>query len=254
MIVLSLLVGWLALVEGASLSARVIGGLDAPDHKYPYMVSLRRRYPSGRPDFHFCGGAILDKHWILTAAHCVQGNLSIAYAVAGTNYLSDAGESYKVWFKITHPDYNNFLHDDIALVRIKGSIEFNKHVQPVKLPSRSSKISSSSAVFAGWGRKMIAGTSSNALQEISLKIISNDFCNLYFGGITERHTCTFNRADEGMCFGDSGSALVADGVQIGIASFVRPCAVGYPDVFTRVSKYVDWIKEVQDKYALILPD
>lgn len=46
-----------------------------------------------------------------------------------------------------------------------------------------------------------------------------------------------------MLQGDSGSALLAEGVQIGIASFVTPCALGVPDKFVKVSAYQDWIKE-----------
>lgn len=45
--------------------------------------------------------------------------------------------------------------------------------------------------------------------------------------------------------GDSGGPLVsADGTQIGIVSFGVPCAIGAPDVFTRVYAHVDWITEV----------
>lgn len=43
--------------------------------------------------------------------------------------------------------------------------------------------------------------------------------------------------------GDSGSPLVANDIQIGLASFVRPCAIGYPDVYTRVSAFKDWLGE-----------
>ena len=44
--------------------------------------------------------------------------------------------------------------------------------------------------------------------------------------------------------GDSGGPLVLDGEIIGIASFARGCAMNYPDVFTRVYSYVDWIRNV----------
>lgn len=30
---------------------------------------------------------------------------------------------------------------------------------------------------------------------------------------------------------------------VGIVSWGEPCGVGYPDVFTRVSSYVDWIQK-----------
>lgn len=41
--------------------------------------------------------------------------------------------------------------------------------------------------------------------------------------------------------GDSGSPLVVNGTQVGIVSFGRPCAIGYPDVYTRVSSFISWI-------------
>ena len=46
--------------------------------------------------------------------------------------------------------------------------------------------------------------------------------------------------------GDSGGPLVANNKVIGIASFVKPCAEGKPDVFTRVSAYLSWIKKIMD--------
>lgn len=43
--------------------------------------------------------------------------------------------------------------------------------------------------------------------------------------------------------GDSGGPLVAGQYQIGIASYVRPCALGSPDVFARVYSFLDWIEQ-----------
>lgn len=47
----------------------------------------------------------------------------------------------------------------------------------------------------------------------------------------------------GVCGGDSGGALVSDGVQIGIASW-RASSCGAPespDVYTRVASFTNWI-------------
>nr|CAH7753386.1 unnamed protein product [Callosobruchus chinensis] len=49
-------------------------------------------------------------------------------------------------------------------------------------------------------------------------------------------------------FGDSGTALIVDGVQVGIASFITNiCGTSnkrYPNVYSRVSSYYDWIHSV----------
>lgn len=56
--------------------------------------------------------------------------------------------------------------------------------------------------------------------------------------------CTFHRVGAGLCRYDSGSPLVANQRLIGIASwFTHPCGSGYPDGFTRVSSFLDWISE-----------
>lgn len=47
--------------------------------------------------------------------------------------------------------------------------------------------------------------------------------------------------------GDSGGPLVVGNFVVGITSWVIPCALGYPDVYTRVSSFADWIFSVVDE-------
>jgi len=43
----------------------IIGGTDAPLGKYPHHIAMKIRGKFG------CGGSIINKRYILTAAHCV---------------------------------------------------------------------------------------------------------------------------------------------------------------------------------------
>ena len=49
-------------------SARVVNGENASPHAWPWQISLR---VNGR---HICGGSLIDKDWVVTAAHCVDRN------------------------------------------------------------------------------------------------------------------------------------------------------------------------------------
>lgn len=59
--------------------------------------------------------------------------------------------------------------------------------------------------------------------------------------------CAVNKDGVGACQGDSGGPLVdvsdpANKALVGIVSFGIPCAKGYPDVYTRVYSFLDWIE------------
>jgi secreted trypsin-like serine protease len=47
-------------------NSRVVNGTDAPQGKYPFVVSLQWLGDHG------CGGTILNENWVLTAAHCMK--------------------------------------------------------------------------------------------------------------------------------------------------------------------------------------
>lgn len=48
-------------------NVKIVGGRMALAHSWPWMISLRIN------NSHICGGTLIHKNWILTAAHCFEG-------------------------------------------------------------------------------------------------------------------------------------------------------------------------------------
>ncbi|XP_022905889.1 chymotrypsin-1-like [Onthophagus taurus] len=221
-----------------SFSWRVVGGANAAAGQFPYQISLR-----GASGSHTCGGSILSANWILTAAHCVYGGSASSYTVVtGSTTLNSGGDRYSVSRIIAHSGYNpNTVQNDIAVLQVSSPIQFNNNVQAIE--PDSTVIGAGDCIISGWGTTSYPGSVPNNLQFLALKTITNTQCQSAWGSnsVFDSNICTLTKSGEGVCHGDSGGPLAANGKQIGIVSWGNPCARGTPDVFTRVSSFIDWI-------------
>ncbi|KAL0124387.1 hypothetical protein PUN28_006309 [Cardiocondyla obscurior] len=226
-----------------AVDPQIVNGTNAVIGAHPYMVSLRLN------NNHFCGGSIIHKRYVLTAAHCLtqfkdSSNLENVTIHAGTNFLSKPGYVYKPEAAIVHPKFNLLLiRNDVGLFRLTTDIEYNLLVKPIPIAKTNSALVGDRCFLTGWGTLEYRGQIPDRLQKLKLKIYSQVKCKIAFLNVKPSHICAFSKNGQGACHGDSGSPLIANGVQVGIASFVRPCAVGYPDVYTRVSSFANWIAE-----------
>ncbi|XP_065162218.1 transmembrane protease serine 9-like [Atheta coriaria] len=238
-IVLACIAATAFAAPGHNGSWRIVGGDDAEENQFPYQVSLR--YFGA----HSCGGSILDETTILCAAHCVDGaDVSTMAIRVGNNKLSEQTDEYQVASFVRHEDYDGWdIKNDVAIIKLADPLTWSDSVQPVKL--RQSDIIEEDVTLSGWGTTSYPGDIPDNLQFINLKTISVDDCSrLQPSHVGPTEVCTFTQKGEGACHGDSGGPLVdSNGEQIGIVSWGTPCAQGYPDVFTRVYSFLDWIEE-----------
>ncbi|KAL4703150.1 hypothetical protein ACJJTC_016751 [Scirpophaga incertulas] len=222
------------------MSSRIVGGQDAPEGAYPYQVSLRS-FGS-----HFCGGSILNSKWILTAAHCtINKSVNSIQVVVGTNSLTTGGVQYLVERIIVHENYDGgVIKNDVSVLKVAEDIPFNERVQAIQLPDCDT-VAGANLTLTGWGRTSYPGYLPNRLQMINLTALSTEACRERFSGVNSvfnSQICSLTKSGEGACHGDSGGPLVEDGHVVGVVSWGMPCARGYPDVYSRVYSFKDWIQ------------
>eukprot|EP01134_Creolimax_fragrantissima_P004765 CFRG4765T1 len=245
-------------------TARIVGG--APVAKrIPFMVSLYNTSESGDDGRHYCGGTLIAKDWVLTAGHCVRRGM--AEVSSHTAYIGMITKSKKDYLHksgfaevVLHPELSRFpLLNDIALIRLKDpapkdsvfvSLNENKSV-----PKNTNKL-----WYAGWGRLYFDGSDTvpDTLQSVSVDVLSNWACRGEYSRtqITDNTMCT-DSPGTGANRGDSGGPLIlpgknddiSSGVQVGIVSWSsRSKPAEMPQICTRVSSYIDWIKSTIHKY------
>ncbi|CAF4837081.1 unnamed protein product [Pieris macdunnoughi] len=233
----------------ASADPKILGGDDAPDGAIKYQVSLQN------VGSHFCGGSIIDKKWVVTAAHCTYNRPAQSFKVAvGINKLSDEGKKYTPDKVIIHEKFDEKLFtNDISLVKIESGIELNDRVNPVGLPTTNIN-PGDTLVLTGWGRISNDGPLPNKLQIVEVTAITTNQCkikySLYKQPITPKHLCTRAPPREGSCQGDSGGPLVRNGTLAALVSWgTRSCghSLVSPDVNTRVYSFVNWMKDTMKK-------
>nr|XP_022904922.1 venom protease-like [Onthophagus taurus] len=234
---------------------RIVGGHTVKENAYPWMARLSyfNRF--------YCGGMLINDRYVLTAAHCVKGFLWFLIKVTFGEHDrcndNDRPETRFVLRAIAGAfSFLNF-DNDIALLRLNDRVPITKKISPICLPkSKDNLYVGYKATAAGWGTLKEEGKPSCLLQEVEVPVISNEECrmtNYSTKMISDNMMCAGypKTGQKDSCQGDSGGPLITkrqDGSSmfelIGVVSWGNGCArPGYPGVYTRVTRYLDWILE-----------
>ncbi|XP_022174294.1 serine protease nudel isoform X2 [Myzus persicae] len=232
-----------------SKDARVVGGIASNPGAWPWLIAL---YQDGI--FH-CGGVILSDQWVLTAAHCVNQYKKHFYEVqAGILRrfsFSPMEQSRIVTHAIIHTQYSrSTMENDLAVLRLDRSLEFNRWIRPVCLPDN--KLSwipfpGTMCTAVGWGATVEHGPDPDNMREVEVPILAE--CT-HKSDIEGKEICAgYLNGGHDTCQGDSGGPLLCREPNnlnkwyvAGIVSHGEGCARPMePGVYTRVALYMDWI-------------
>lgn len=236
---------------GVLMANHIIGGKDSGKSAWPWQVSLQ--YPRSG-DFHFCGGTLIKKQWVLTAAHCVDGERpgSLQVDIGEHDHTEDDGTEriMRVSKIIMHGNYDKgsgTFPNDIALIKLEAPVEYNNHIKAACMPTRGMEFTGNGDCWiSGWGNT--ENGTPDVLQEKKVDVHTNSDCsNAWGSSIINSQICVGN--GYAACNGDSGGPLSCrvggKWYVAGATSWGRSgCQTsGYPSVYSRVSEFRDWIDD-----------
>ncbi|XP_044261254.1 proteoglycan 4-like [Tribolium madens] len=210
-----------------------------------------------------CGGAIIRRNAVITAAHCVEGLETSDILVKGGEWKLGIDEEplpfqiIKVAVVVQHPQYQpgSFLND-LALLVLEEKFRPSKNIGTLCLPPPN-QIPTENCIATGWGKRILQLHAKGAIMHsINVNVMDNQQCQETLkskfqhavGNHSPNTLCGYSNIDQ--CKVDYGSALACntDGryTLSGIYSWDTGCKQegqigGY------VAPDVDWIKSTLAK-------
>lgn len=207
----------------------IVGGSDAPEGRYPFMVSLQDA------DGHLCGASLVAADAVLTAAHCVDAFTAPELSVLAGQTALDGNHGTRHAAASIHiyPHWGRQASADVALVKLKSPLT---GVTPVTLlggeGARFEQAGRPLTVI-GWGRLSEGGEGSNRLQQVQVPFVPAQQCQQQYDEYdlpvdAEREMCA-GTAGLDACQGDSGGPLMVQApqghwIQLGVVSWGVGCA------------------------------
>lgn len=132
------LCAYFLLVNESVARKKIVGGTDAVEKYWPFIVSLRYN-DTVDGESHVCAGSLISIHWVLTVAHCFKRrNILPEWHAELGRYRQDGPDKglqrIAVESIIMHVNYSRSTSaNDIALVELATPATLTEYVATVEV-------------------------------------------------------------------------------------------------------------------------
>uniref|UniRef100_G1Q4X6 Peptidase S1 domain-containing protein n=2 Tax=Myotis lucifugus TaxID=59463 RepID=G1Q4X6_MYOLU len=234
----------------------IVGGHDAADGAWPWQVGLWFWNQTSSQWILGCGGSLIHRQWVLTAAHCIPGRNPVTwhFKVQLGRMRPSYSDSVQVARIIRHPNYSLEKKAvggaDVALLKLEAPVRPSNLVRWIRLPPATSAFPPGTRCWVtGWG-DIATGEPlppPQNLQEVEVPIVADETCRQQYGNVIQDDMLCAGTWGRDSCQGDSGGPLVCKWrgtwVQVGVVSWGNGCGLpNFPGVYARVTSFLPWIR------------